>query len=149
MDGGVPLEVDEIDKELTGVLQGWLGWSQSEFTTSYLVNHCLNVTKDLPAISINRKLHLLCANATHHYSCSFEGSSLVVPNLSRYLCKVLCVHQVSGANLGGILNYKKNKAVNIDGFEAPPQPKNRPAQVYFIPKLISAAVLPWSLGNLE
>ena len=32
--GGVPLEVDEIDKEVTGVLLGWLGWSQSEFTTS-------------------------------------------------------------------------------------------------------------------
>jgi hypothetical protein len=37
--------------------------------------------------------------------------------------------------------YKKLiSSKNINGFEAPPQPKNRPAQVYFIPKLISAAV---------
>ena len=39
--------------------------------------------------------------------------------------------------------------ININGFEAPPQPKKGPAQMLFIPILISAAVLPWSLGNLE
>ena len=29
--GGVPLEMNETDPERTGVLLGWLGWSQSEF----------------------------------------------------------------------------------------------------------------------